>query len=125
MPTSHRQAIEYNGHEVAVLEDNESGIGISPEAIVSTLAQYNMHSVLLEGGAGVHGTFRDAGLIDEVWTFIAPSIIGGKNAPAAFSATGSDDLSEATTLHDIHIEQVGDDILIRGCVSAVFSNNQR
>ncbi|MFT5044943.1 MAG: diaminohydroxyphosphoribosylaminopyrimidine deaminase [Porticoccaceae bacterium] len=125
MDTSHRQAIESKGHEVVVLENNEHGIGISPEAIVDALGQRGMHSVLLEGGASVHGTFRDAGLIDEVWTFIAPAIIGGKNAPAAFSASGSDALSDATKLHDIHIEQVGDDILIRGCVSPVSINEQR
>jgi diaminohydroxyphosphoribosylaminopyrimidine deaminase/5-amino-6-(5-phosphoribosylamino)uracil reductase len=125
MDPAHRQTIESKGHEVVVLENNEHGIGISPEAIVAALGQRGMHSVLLEGGASVHGTFRDAGLIDEVWTFIAPTIIGGKYAPAAFSASGSDALSDATKLHDIHIEQVGDDILIRGCVSPVSINEQR
>lgn len=122
MDTAHRHAIESNGHEVVVLENNENGIGISPDAVVATLGQRGMHSVLLEGGASVHGSFRDAGLIDEVWTFIAPTIIGGKSAPAAFSATGSDALCDATKLYDIQLEQVGDDILIRGCVSPVSTN---
>ncbi|MDB4222386.1 bifunctional diaminohydroxyphosphoribosylaminopyrimidine deaminase/5-amino-6-(5-phosphoribosylamino)uracil reductase RibD [Granulosicoccus sp.] len=124
MTLEHRQAIESKGHEVVALEKNDNGVGISPEAVVAALGERGMHSVLLEGGASVHGSFRDAGLIDEVWTFLAPSIIGGKNAPAAFSAIGSDALSDATKLHDIHLEQVGDDILIRGCVSPVSTNEQ-
>lgn len=125
MGTPHHQAIESKGHEVVVLEKNEHGIGISPEAVVEALGQRGFHSVLLEGGACVHGSFRDAGLIDEVWNFIAPIIIGGGHAPAAFSATGSDALGDATKLHDIHLEQVGDDILIRGCVSPVSTTEQR
>ena len=124
MSLEHRQAIESNGHEVVALEKSDNGVGISPEAVVAALGQRGLHSVLLEGGASVHGSFRDAGLIDEVWTFLAPTIIGGKNAPAAFSAMGSDALSDATKLHDIHIEQVGDDILIRGCVSPFSTNEQ-
>lgn len=125
MDLAHRHAIESKGHDVIVLEKNTNGIGLSPDTVVDILGQLGLHSVLLEGGASVHGSFRDTGLIDEVWTFIAPTIIGGSHAPAAFAATGSDTLVDATQLHDIQLEQVGDDILIRGCVSPVSTNDQR
>lgn len=120
MGISHRQAIEANGHEVVVLEKSKNDVGICPMAIASFLGQKGISSVLLEGGASVHGSFRDAGLIDEVWSFIAPTLIGGKQAPAAFSAIGSDTLADATRLYDIQFERVGDDILIRGYTSPIY-----
>ncbi len=122
MPDAHKEAIEANGHEVLVVETNKSGSGVSPQAVISTLANKNIQSVLLEGGASVHGSFRDAGLIDEYWTFMAPMIIGGSHAKTAFSASGSNTLDDATRLNDIHIEHLGNDVLIRGCTQSITAS---
>ncbi|MFK8078035.1 MAG: bifunctional diaminohydroxyphosphoribosylaminopyrimidine deaminase/5-amino-6-(5-phosphoribosylamino)uracil reductase RibD [Granulosicoccus sp.] len=117
MSEEHREALESHGHEVAVVGQNRNGPGTCPVDTLAVLGERKLHSVLLEGGAMVHGTFRDAGLIDEVWSFIAPSVIGGQTAPSSFAATGSDTLEHASELHDVQVEHVGNDVLIRGLVS--------
>ena len=117
MRKDHRLQIEALGFEVVTVVHNEHGPGTNPLAVLEALGSRSIHSVLIEGGATVNGAFRDAGLIDEVWTFIAPTIIGGESAPSSFSAVGSETLQAATQLHDIHIENVGRDVLIRGCVT--------
>ena len=122
MSDEHRKAIESHGHEVAVVSQNSNGPGTCPVDTLAVLGQHKLHSVLLEGGAIVHGTFRDAGLIDEVWAFIAPTVIGGQTAPSSFAATGSDTLEQASGLHDVHVEHVGNDVLIRGLVSPSSSS---
>ena len=110
----HRKEIESRGFEVICLPHNPHGPGVDPLSLIDALGQRSLHSILIEGGASVQGSFRDAGLIDEVWTFLAPKIIGGKTAQPAFTALGSDTLDQATQLNDVRVEIVGNDVLIRG-----------
>ena len=122
MPSDHRLALESRGFEVLNLPRNAHGAGIDPAAILDSLGQRGIHSVMLEGGAAVHGSFRDANLIDEIWTFIAPMIIGGDGARSSFTGSGCDSLAEATQLVGLHTEWLGRDLLIR---AQVASGNQQ
>ena len=112
----HRKQLESRGFEVIRVNKKPHGIGLDPEAVLEALGHRGIQSVLLEGGASVQGSFRDAHLIDEVWAFIAPMLIGGKEAPTAYAATGSAALGDATCLHDIRLETLGNDVLVRGLV---------
>jgi len=58
----------------------------------------------------------DAGLVDEVVAFIAPMIIGGSAAPAAFSGLGADTLEHAARLDSVIATPVGADLMIQGFV---------
>lgn len=119
MPERHRQKLEAHGVEVIILPANTDGLGIDPTALLEALGQRAMQSVMLEGGASVHGSFRDAGLIDEIWNFIAPKVVGGTNAPGSFAGLGCETLEQATHLHNVTIEKIGDDLLIRGLINPV------
>lgn len=118
MPNDHRLALESHGFEVLTIPNNANGIGMDPAAILDALGQRGIHSLLLEGGAAVHGSFRDVKLIDEIWTFMAPMIIGGSDAQSSFAGLGSASLSDATQLVDIRTEKVGPDLLIRARVAS-------
>ena len=117
MDNDHRKALTARGFDVVNVPANTDGQGTLPLAVLETLAQQGIQSVLIEGGATVQGTFRDAGLIDEVWCFIAPTLIGGKAAPSAFGALGSSTLDEATLLTDVEVETIGKDVLVRAIVN--------
>jgi len=117
MPEAHRQQLSERGIEILTIDANPNGLGVNPQALLAALGKRGIQSVLLEGGASVQGSFRDAGLIDEVWAFMAPMLIGGKQAPAAYAANGSNTLDDATRLDDIHLETLGPDVLMRGLVT--------
>ena len=116
MPDAHRQTLHSRGFDVVNVPVNPNGPGCDPKAVLDALGARGVQSVLLEGGASIHGSFRDAHLIDELWCFIAPMIIGGQQAPAAFAGLGSDSLDDASALEDIHVETLGKDLLVRGCI---------
>ena len=79
-----------------------------------------IQSVMVEGGATVHGSFLDAGLVDEVWAFVAPLIIGGSDARPAIAGRGAGSLASAMRLIRPEVEILGDDMLVRGLARDVI-----
>lgn len=89
---------------------------LSVDAVLAELGRRRMTNVLVEGGAGVLGTFHDAHAIDEVWAFIAPVLVGGDRALSPIGGVGVGTVAEGLRLRDVHIERIGDDVLVRGRV---------
>jgi diaminohydroxyphosphoribosylaminopyrimidine deaminase/5-amino-6-(5-phosphoribosylamino)uracil reductase len=71
-------------------------------------------SVLIEGGAGVHGSAFSAQIVDKVAWFIAPKIIGGRDAPGPVGGIGVENPSEAAELDRIKVSRLEPDILVEG-----------
>lgn len=82
--------------------------------VLNELKKRNIQSVLIEGGATVAGAFFDAGLIDKVSFFLAPLIIGGKDAPNAIGGLGAQRLASATRLKNLEIHRHGADLEVTG-----------
>ena len=80
------------------------------------IGQQNICSILVEGGATLSGSFVAKKLVDKVDFFIAPKIVGGKEAKTPVAGTGILNLQEALALKDIQIEKLEEDVLIIGRV---------
>ncbi len=83
------------------------------EAALRALAALPVASVLVEGGAEVLGSFVDSGLCDEAVFFIAPLLVGGREAPCAVAGNGVTRLTEALRLRLESVEIVGGDVELR------------
>ena len=86
------------------------------EVLLDQLGQRGILSLLVEGGAQTHASFVAAGLVDKVYAYIAPRLIGGSEAPGPVGGGGIERLSEALRLRDTDVMSLGDDILISGYV---------
>jgi len=86
--------------------------------LLNELGRRQMTNVLVEGGAQVLGAFFDAQAVDEVHTFIAPRITGGKQMTAV-AGLGVAKIADALKLADWEVERVDTDVLIHGLVRAV------
>lgn len=82
--------------------------------VLQELGRRDIQSVLVEGGAETAGSFYDAKLIDKLTFFIAPLVIGGKDAPTAIGGQGAQVLSSAMRLKYIEITNHGEDLEITG-----------
>jgi len=81
--------------------------------LAARLAAAELTSVLVEGGATLHGGLVDAGLADEIALFMAPIAIGG-NAPMWLGGKGVAKLAEAGGYRLLgEAEHHGDDVLLR------------
>ena len=84
--------------------------------LLEKLAEREITSVLVEGGGTLHFSLLELGLVDKVFAFIAPKIIGGQNSKTAVEGKGFEKLSDAVNLKNLTAEKIGDDILICGYV---------
>ncbi len=85
-------------------------------ALEALAREHEVQSLLVEGGATVHGAFIAAGLVDRVALFLAPRLIGG-GVPVA---RGADlPLAQALRLGPLSTRTVGPDLLITADVVAV------
>lgn len=83
-------------------------------AMLTELGRRAIQSVLVEGGANVAGKLFDADLVNKVSFFIAPLIIGGRDAPTAIAGGGADRLAEALELDDLEVIARGLDLEVTG-----------
>lgn len=99
-----------------IVVDKDENDKVDIEKLLDILGQQNICSILVEGGATLSGSFVAKKLVDKVYFFIAPKIIGGKEAKTPVAGTGILNLQEALTLKDIQIEKLEEDIFIIGRV---------
>lgn len=106
-PADRLRDLETAGCEVWVGQARDSGKRLAE--LLGELGRRQLTNVLVEGGAQVLNSFFAHSEVDEVWAFIAPRIIGGKE-PAAPLA----DLAAAAAIEIEHVSHPGGDFFIRG-----------
>jgi diaminohydroxyphosphoribosylaminopyrimidine deaminase/5-amino-6-(5-phosphoribosylamino)uracil reductase len=81
------------------------------------LGQRGIAAVLIEGGSELSAAALQDGIVDKVFFFYAPVIIGGKKATPMVGGTGISKVSHAVKVRDLRYRKVGDDILVEGYIS--------
>ncbi|MGM9533342.1 bifunctional diaminohydroxyphosphoribosylaminopyrimidine deaminase/5-amino-6-(5-phosphoribosylamino)uracil reductase RibD [Intestinibacter sp.] len=84
--------------------------------VVEKLGKLKIDSVLVEGGATLNDSLFRNNLVDKVKIFMAPKIIGGKDAPSFVSGEGIEKLRDATNLKIQNITMIDEDVLIEADV---------
>ena len=98
-------------------------------ALLQQLGQEKIDSILVEGGGQLNWSLLQAGLVQRVYTYIAPKIFGGSTAKSPVAGIGVDTPQEAFQMKVVSTQQLGDDFLleqevISSCHSAGCSCNQ-
>jgi diaminohydroxyphosphoribosylaminopyrimidine deaminase / 5-amino-6-(5-phosphoribosylamino)uracil reductase len=89
---------------------------VSLPALLDELGGRGILSLLVEGGAEVHASFFADGLVDKVYAYIAPRLIGGRDAPGPLGGKGAEHLVGSTLLQEMDLTKLGDDLLVTGYV---------
>lgn len=93
-----------------------AGPHVDLTSLMRQLGERKLASVFVEGGGTVNYALLEAGLVDRVYAFIAPKLIGGRQALTPVEGEGFGELAQAPELTDIRIRQLGDDVLLTGLV---------
>jgi len=84
------------------------------EEVLRVLGEMEIMTLLVEGGGEINGYLIEKGLIDKVYWFIAPKIIGGKEAPTPVGGRGIPLLKDVLLLKSMEIQRFDEDILVIG-----------
>ena len=111
-PLKKIEALKSTGAHVLIIEAQEGRVCLS--ALMRELGRREITSVLIEGGGEINAAALQAGIVDKLMFFIAPKLIGGKDAPGPIGGAGIARLAETFELRDAKISQIGADFLIEG-----------
>jgi len=84
------------------------------KAALDWLGAQGITHLLVEGGGEINSAFLEADLVDELIWFVAPKIIGGKEARTAVEGQGIFRLAQAQKLTRFQVTRIGQDLCIRG-----------
>ena len=89
---------------------------VSLAALLDELGRREVLSVLVEGGAEVHAAFVAQGLVDKVCVYVAPILLGGREAPGPLGGAGVETLAAGVRLKEVDVTRLGEDHLLTGYV---------
>ena len=112
-PADRIERLEGTGATVLPCPTRDGRIDLG--ALLSELFAREARAVLVEGGGETHAAFLEAGLVDRVAVFVAPLLLGGREA-ASLVGGGGRDLKEAVRLGPLSVTRLGDDLLIEADV---------
>jgi len=101
-----RIELENLGVKVFVTSDL---IRVNLNEMLKILGEHSISSLLVEGGGEVNASFMNQNLVDKVIVYLAPKLIGGKNAPTFLEGTGFDKMGQAIELEEIELTKIGPD----------------
>jgi len=90
--------------------------GLDVRALMRVLAERGIASVLIEGGGTTHASAFEAGIVDKVLFFIAPKVIGGRDAVTAVEGEGAAKMDGVIRLERMRAQPIGEDILVEAYV---------
>ncbi|HCB99842.1 MAG TPA: bifunctional diaminohydroxyphosphoribosylaminopyrimidine deaminase/5-amino-6-(5-phosphoribosylamino)uracil reductase RibD, partial [Ruminococcaceae bacterium] len=93
-----------------ILQVPEKAGYIDLPALMKALGRKELDSILLEGGAELNASALEAGIVQEVYAYIAPKIFGGKRAKTPIGGAGVLTPAACYQLKGPEIAQVGNDL---------------
>ena len=109
-PRAAVEALESAGAELVVTTGEHEPARVRDA--LDRLGELGMASILLEGGPHLAGAFLDAGEIDEVRLFLAPLLLGGRQARDPLEGEGAERIADALRAQTLECEKVEQDLLI-------------
>jgi 2,5-diamino-6-(ribosylamino)-4(3H)-pyrimidinone 5'-phosphate reductase len=100
-----------NNVEVIVCPTDIDGL-INLEIMLDILHKRGIKTLMVEGGGTVIWSFLRKGLVDDLYVYIAPIIIGGKITPTMTDGLGIKSEDELISLKIVEIKSLGNGILI-------------
>lgn len=97
--------------EVVQFKTDQNGF-IDLERLLDFLYDHGIRTLMVEGGSTVIWNFLKQRLADELYVYIGPIIVGGKNTPTMADGEGIKNIDELISLKIVETSRVGPGILI-------------
>jgi len=111
-PQTRIRRLERAGAEIWVIGSRAGKVNL--RSLMKRLGRRGIQSVLVEAGGTLAAGALAARLVDRVYFFVAPRLIGGADALTPVEGVGVQQLSQAWRLERVRVRRLGEDLLITG-----------
>ena len=112
-----RKSLE--NRKVEILKGKSGKNGFHIKALLKELANREMNSILIEGGADLNASVIKAGVVDRLVAFISPILIGGAKAPGFLAGQGVMKVNDAIKLKNFEVIKLGEDLMVEATLCSV------
>ncbi|MFA9371628.1 MAG: bifunctional diaminohydroxyphosphoribosylaminopyrimidine deaminase/5-amino-6-(5-phosphoribosylamino)uracil reductase RibD [Labilibaculum antarcticum] len=113
--------IQELGNAVMIVKSRNGRVDLTD--LMVKLGETQIDGILLEGGATLNFSALEAGIVDEVMSFIAPKIIGGLTSKSPVGGEGIKFMKDAIELENMKIDQLGNDLMLTGKIKKKLVNS--
>lgn len=80
--------------------------------LMAKLGEEKIDSILLEGGGTLNWAALNSGIVNRIQAYIAPKLLGGRDAKTPVEGMGAPSPQEAVMLGEMRVKRLGEDLLI-------------
>jgi diaminohydroxyphosphoribosylaminopyrimidine deaminase/5-amino-6-(5-phosphoribosylamino)uracil reductase len=106
--------LQERGAQVLVLPALKGRVPLS--ACLAALGRRGVTSVLIEAGSEVNASALREKLLNRVCFYVAPRLLGGREAFGVFGGASPKHMKDSLSLTDLRVTPIGKDLLIEGTV---------
>ncbi|MGH7252194.1 MAG: bifunctional diaminohydroxyphosphoribosylaminopyrimidine deaminase/5-amino-6-(5-phosphoribosylamino)uracil reductase RibD [Nitrospiraceae bacterium] len=114
-PRTRIERLRAKGVPVVVLPAHRGRVSL--RACLTRLGRMSITSLLLEGGSELNASALRAGLVNRVLFYVAPMLLGGRDAKGVIGGQAPQRLAGALPVTDLRTQWIGRDLLIEGTLS--------
>jgi diaminohydroxyphosphoribosylaminopyrimidine deaminase/5-amino-6-(5-phosphoribosylamino)uracil reductase len=89
---------------------------IDLDMLMDRLGALGITSLLIEGGSRVIASALSAGIVEKIFFFFAPKILGGDDGVPICKGKGADVMKSCIPVKNVNIRQFGKDVMIQGYI---------
>jgi len=115
IPSTTVNSYKQMGVNTIICPENNGRIDLT--FLVRKLGELGIDSVLIEGGSTLNFSALQAGIIDKIYTFISPKLIGGESALTPVGGAGFQSIDEAVTLSIEKIHRFDEDLMVEAYIN--------
>lgn len=108
------ESLRKTGVEVIQTEADKGKVNL--KKLMKELYKKGIISILLEGGSELNASAIKKGIVDKVFCFYAPILLGGKDAKGFIGGEGVDRIQDAKKIDVREVKRVGKDVLVVGYI---------
>lgn len=112
------QRLRDEGHHVLLMRGRRGLIDLVQ--LISKLSEFNIQSVLCEGGSTMNASLLGARMVDKIIAFMAPKIVGGDGDRSPITGWGLPSMEQSISLQEISVQSFNEDVCMEGYVPDEF-----
>lgn len=111
-PVARRSVLQKQGIEILTLPAIRGRVSLP--ALLAQLGRRGIMSLLVEGGSEINAAMLKAELVDHIRLYVAPLLLGGRNAKSVIGGESPARLAGAIKLRHVMTRSIGDDVVVEG-----------